>query len=188
MHGLYLPFALASRSQPINRSALLPLIAYSTWANLRLFAVAGRVDEALLHADSPFFDHGTAFRTFVHIVDVEWSWYRCARGVDMRPHLADVEPVADLTALRAYAVRFGAELAAYVRALSEEELVEAVDIGTATGKQPEFTQRVNILVHLANHGTQHRGELGHFLTSLGHSPGEIDYMDHVQGIAPALSD
>lgn len=167
-------------------TSLASLLSFSAWANARLLTVAARVDESLLHVESPFLDHGTAFGTLLHLFGVEWSWSRCARGLPMKPHLPQVVPLPDLAALRAFAGRFDAELAEWVGSLSEQMLAEPVDVGTATGGQPNFTARANILGHLVVHGTQHRSELAHYLTSLGHSPSEIDYMDYVLGLSPAV--
>ena len=37
-------------------------------------------------------------------------------------------------------------------------------------------------VHIVNHGTEHLTELAHYLTDVGHSPGEINFMHYLTNI------
>lgn len=40
-----------------------------------------------------------------------------------------------------------------------------------------------MLVHVVNHGTQHRAEAGVLLTAEGRSPGELDMINYAEGLA-----
>jgi uncharacterized damage-inducible protein DinB len=40
-----------------------------------------------------------------------------------------------------------------------------------------------MLLHLANHGTQHRSEAAVLMTAAGHSPGDLDLWDYAESQA-----
>ena len=62
----------------------------------------------------------------------------------------------------------------YLTSLGDEDLANFVRYTTDSGQKRE---RVlwHCLLHVVNHGTQHRSEAAAILTSYGHSPGDLDF-------------
>jgi uncharacterized damage-inducible protein DinB len=44
-----------------------------------------------------------------------------------------------------------------------------------------------MIMHVANHGTQHRSEVAAMLTSYGHSPGDLDFSEYLRSLADAAA-
>jgi len=65
-------------------------------------------------------------------------------------------------------------MSAYLAGLSDEDMESHLIYTTDTGIKRD---RIlwHCLLHVVNHGTQHRGEAAALLTDYGHSPGDLDF-------------
>jgi uncharacterized damage-inducible protein DinB len=93
------------------------------------------------------------------------------------PELAKVED-GDVSAIRTSFERVHERLEEMVGSSNEVSLHEKITLQNpdADGQMRTWQRkRWQVLVSVGTHGMQHRGEAALILTSLGHSPGEIDY-------------
>ena len=114
---------------------------------------------SLLYVDRNIVHDGTfhAFETLRHVLDVEWSWRMFCIGSDTGDALIwDVEPLDDLPSVKARWRQEGEDMLRYVQSLSEDELTRQI---TSPSGQHIVTIR-DILMHVLNHATNHRSELG----------------------------
>lgn len=148
---------------------------YNYWANDRLFDKAGAIaNEEFLSRNR--FPHGSLKETFVHQLFAEWIWRnRCA---GQSPKSGDKMPVAtdfkDLDSLRTFWAQEEKDMQTFLSKLNDEQLSGEFKYTTTRGV-PYEDNLADILIHVVNHGTQHRSEIAQMLTELGQSPGDIDY-------------
>lgn len=162
----------------MDGNTLLDLLHYHEWANARILATIAQLPAEQLTAPAAL-DHGTAWQTLLHLVDVEWSWRLIAQDQPAPPMLWEIETFADLPHLVTFWQGEQATLRDYVQILDTAALQASVEFGAA--EAPQQAKRWHILFHLLNHSTQHRTELARYLTERGHSPGELDLLDLLMG-------
>src|SRR5579871_6347323 len=149
------------------------LIEYNKWANRLLLDTAEKVPDDLLRAGN--LTRGSAFQTLQHMLDAEWAWRQSCIGQTYNDALWKIEPFADLAALRAFWEPESEELLALVRSLTEADLERKV--------LPNWTNDLikikYVLLHVVNHATNHRSEIGWYFHQLGYSPGDLDLSDYI---------
>ena len=147
------------------------LIDYHVRANDLIYEMSAELSDDELRREDDF-DHGSAFQTIRHVVDVDYSWRELCMGHDVgNTYVWDVYPMLDLPAVRTFWADERERLLGYVGSIDEAGLDEVVTFGISNPASAPIWQ---VLSHVVNHGTQHRSELARYLTVCGHSPGDID--------------
>jgi len=154
---------------------LEPFVRFHAWANGRILERAATLGDDELRRPAPL-DHGTAFDTLRHLLDVDWSWREFCAGNDVGQTYVWDHGFAldDVGEMAAFCAEEDARLARYVRSLDPEALAEPLRL---VDEPEDAVPRWLILAHVVNHGTQHRSELARFLTDRGNSPGDLDLLD-----------
>ncbi len=144
------------------------LFGYDRWATQRILARLDGTEPGVWTATDVVGDRGLG-SILVHMLGSHQRWHRLFEGSEERPR-PELEPLPTPSEL---AERWIAEL-------------DAFD-GFLDGLTPRFLTEVReglsgtvMLLHLANHGTQHRSEAALLLTQAGRSPGDLDLMDYAE--------
>lgn len=144
---------------------------YNYWARDRILAAAAQVTPEQYAAPAPF-PYGSLRGTLLHILDAERSWRHQLQHGYWTPDLLE----ADYPTLSVLQEAWQPEeqaMRALLAGLSDADLDRTVQYPVEEG-----VIRVRVLwhclVHVANHGTQHRAEAAALLTGYGHSPGDLD--------------
>ena len=160
----------------MDGKSLLVFVRFHAFANERIIATAGALTDEEFRGPAPL-DHGTAFHTLRHLVDVDWSWREFCIGNDVGETYAWEQGFAldDLDGIHVFCADEDARLRDYVEGVDDATLVEPMPLDE-TMSVPRWL----IIAHIVNHGTQHRSELARYMTDLGHSPGELDLLDAME--------
>lgn len=141
------------------------LFAYDRWATEKVLAMAVPVpfDE---WAESNRIDRRGLGGIMVHALGSHERWRSGWEGLALpaRRETADLVTAAELLDLWQAEWRL---MDAYLDTLTDDAVRGAFDDVTMW----------HTLVHLVNHGTQHRSEAAVLLTSMGRSPGDLDIID-----------
>lgn len=157
----------------MNTRDLSLLLNYNQWANRRIVRYAARLTTRQLNAPRKL-SHGSALLTLFHIADAEWSWrLACQEGAFPGVYLYDKLPLR-LPTLRAFWLDEMEQMLGYLATLSDHQINRKVQYRWGRAR-PRKQTLWHILVHVVNHGTQHRSEVAHYLTACGHSPGDMDF-------------
>jgi uncharacterized damage-inducible protein DinB len=147
------------------------LYDYNSWANHRsLDACAALSHEQFTR------DLGSSFRsvrdTLAHISGVEWLWLERWRG---RSHntIPPGSDFPDLDSLRRRWLEIEHYLLGYAAALTDSDIQRVIEHTTTSGVS-QAAPLWQMLQHLVNHGTYHRGQIASMVRQLGSKPLSTD--------------
>jgi uncharacterized damage-inducible protein DinB len=154
---------------------LLELFAFNRWANERtLDAVAA------LPADTYERPIGGSFpslrATLEHMLGAEISWLARWHG-EVVGRVTDFGDCRDVASLRARWDVTWSEQQRFLATLTEDDLARPLAFrfrNQVAGSQP----LAEVLRHVVNHGTYHRGQVTTLVRQLGGSPASTDYITY----------
>jgi uncharacterized damage-inducible protein DinB len=140
------------------------LFAFNAWANRKVLGAAEALTTEQFTKDT-----GSSFSsvrdTLAHIFGVEWVWLERLQGRSPAA-IPEAKEFSDLGTLRSRWAETEKRMLEYVSRLDQEELDEAVDYKTLSfgpGRNPRW----QMMQHVVNHGTYHRGQVVTMLRQLG---------------------
>ena len=148
--------------------SLRDLYDHHAWSMDRLLPLALEVPPE--QAAKPWGAAGGLTAILDHILSAERAWLTRFQARS-RVARADAETVAEV---RARWVVLQAEMRAFLADL------EPADLARLLSRYPHPRDRGTLgaaIMHVLMHGAQHRAEAAELLTQLGHSPGQLDYME-----------
>jgi uncharacterized damage-inducible protein DinB len=155
----------------MNKQDILVLYQYNAWSNAKILDAASNVTQEQFLAPVPF-PHGSLRGTLVHASFGEWIWHKRWEGSPQNPKW-NAEEFPTFDSLRARWVEEENRLIHFVANLTDERLYNKFKYVSTEGF-PHERVLWESMVHLVNHGTQHKTEAAAILTGFGHSPGDID--------------
>jgi uncharacterized damage-inducible protein DinB len=135
---------------------LQQLYDYHYWANHRLLTAAERLTEAPLYQQQGH-SWGSIHGVLLHMMNAEWIWLQRWKGESPKAFF-DSENFPTLAALREYWAELETEMQAFVMGQTPHSLEKEVRY-TSTAGQTYSLSLWQMMVHVPNHATHHRGEL-----------------------------
>jgi uncharacterized damage-inducible protein DinB len=148
-------------------SDLETLLDYHYWARDRVLEAAGK-----LTADQFTRDMGSSFRsvrdTLAHVYSAEWAWYSRWQGRSPAAQLPP-EQFSDVASIRSAWAEQEAKVRQFTAALGEEGIAREFQFTLLNG-QAAASLFWQMLQHVVNHASYHRGQVTTMLRQLGAEP------------------
>jgi uncharacterized damage-inducible protein DinB len=162
------------------RPQLIKITKYNLWANRMIVGFLKKLEPALLDKEviSSF---KTIRATLHHVWDAENIWYNRLNGVSFTRWPSEDFKGSTSEAFEAFIAQ-SEKLAEYAENLSEDDLSGNLDYRSTEGK-PYANNRQDIIAHVVNHSTYHRGQIVTMLRNVGFTQlSSSDYITFVREV------
>lgn len=147
------------------RDHIRMLVDYTYWAHKRIWTNAILPLSEAQYRQPLDYSVGSIHEQLVHTMGAEWLWLSRVKGVSPSAIL-NPDDFVDRHAVRARWDMVEEEMRAFLDKLPEDLSSQIVTYITTTGTP--YTQRVSdILLHVVNHGTDHRAQMLAMIHKLG---------------------
>lgn len=154
----------------MSPETLLTHLDYTAWASRRLVEAAAQLTPAELTRDFGTSDK-SVLGTLVHVFAADRIWLCRVMGSSLPPQFVDPEKDMHLAVLETEWPQLLNRWKQWVLSLADTSAV--ISYRDMKGN-PYQTPAWQIILHLVNHGTHHRGQAAGFLRSMGHAPPALD--------------
>lgn len=157
---------------PAPVQQLVMLARYKAWANSRLYATLGGLSKTELAASTPIFA-GSILRTLNHVYLMDVVWKSHLLGIPHHLTVRNPEAVPPLSRLRDAQRDIDAWYIDYAATMTPDACNEVVNF-TFIGGGDGTLRREDIMLHVVNHTTYHRGHVTAMLSQNGVQPAATD--------------
>ena len=155
----------------MNLEDICLLYDFNAWANNRTLEACGALSPEQFTRDL-----GSSFKsvrdTLAHIYGAEWVWLERWHG-RIPSGLPSAADFPDLETVRRRFAEMDRNLVDYAASLTSDDLQRVISYKSMAGS-PSAQPLWQMLQHLANHGTYHRGQIAAMLRQLGAKASSTD--------------
>ena len=156
----------------MNADDFRTLYAYNTWANRRVLEACRALDPSTFSRPTSG-SFGSIKETLSHIAWAEWLWLE--RWQHRSPKKASLPEASDLPSIERIMGETARGQQSFVAQLSDERLSERISYLNIKDERWEYTLG-QMLQHVVNHSTYHRGQVVTLLRQAGANGVSTDYL------------
>jgi uncharacterized damage-inducible protein DinB len=149
------------------------LLDYNRWANVRILDAVASLDDTELKREIPS-SFPSVLATLVHAMGAEWVGLERWKGTSPTA-LPDRDGFESVASVRARWDEIWADQQAFVAGLGSGDAERSVSYRLFSG-DPDTRPLGELVRHVVNHATYHRGQLVTMLRQLGRTPPSTDYV------------
>lgn len=152
---------------------------YTDWAMEKVLSAADGLTPEQLNTPGTA-GRGSVRETLFHLIRAHQGWLSMwdvsmspGAALDFSLNFDDLDEYPDVDALSAFWNDVSRQTAAFTSDLTDDNAARVYS-ETYPGGDTETFILWQMMIHVGNHGTQHRSEVAAMLTDFGHSPGNLD--------------
>ncbi|HTS27304.1 MAG TPA: DinB family protein [Bryobacteraceae bacterium] len=155
---------------PISAAALRTHIDYTVWASRKLVSAAAQLPPAELVRDFQTADR-SVLDTLVHVYAADRLWLARFEGQSPSSLISDDD--RSMSVLQNEWPALHERWREWGAALTDDRVLAPLAYTDMSGR-PWSQPLWQLVLHVVNHGTHHRGQVSGFLRSMGHRPPQVD--------------